>query len=64
MNSHKRIVFKNGTDRKCKILGLDRNSVVVQGKHRKIYYNRDHVRTINYLTLDRFGFNPEMEGHI
>ena len=64
MNSHKRIVFKNGTDRKCKILGLDRNSVVVQGKHRKIYYNRDHVRTINYLTLDRFGFNPEMEGQI
>ena len=64
MNSHKRIVFKNGTDRKCKILGLDRNSVVVQGKHRKIHYNRDHVRTINYLTLDRFGFNPEMEGQI
>lgn len=57
MNSHRRIVFKNGRDKKCKVLGFDRNTVVVQGKHRKIYYNSDQVRTIDYVTLERLGLS-------
>ncbi len=60
MSSLKRIVFRNGTDMKCKVLGLRNNSVVVRGKHRKIYFNADHVKTIDYVTLERLSLSMEM----
>jgi hypothetical protein len=61
MSSHKRTVFTNGTEKKCKILGFKKHSVVVQGKHRRIYYNSDQVKTIDYVPLEKIGVNPESQ---
>ena len=61
MSTPSRIVFMSGKSVKKKVLGFRKQTIVAQGKHRKIYYNSDQVRTIDYQTLDRLGFNPEME---
>jgi len=43
-----------------KILGLDEHSVVAQGKHGIIYFNREHVRTIDYVPLEKLGYCPNL----
>lgn len=60
MSAVSRMVFMNGTDKKCKILGFRKHSVVVQGKHRKIYYNSDQVKMINKTRLGKLDINSEM----
>ena len=36
--------------------------MVVQRKHRKIYYPIEQVRSLNYRKVEDFGFKPEMGG--
>ena len=61
MSQISRVVFTNGTDKNCKILGLRNHSIVAQGKHRKIYYNSDQVKTINKRTLDHSEIDSLLE---
>lgn len=62
MTSISRMVFMNGTDRKCKILGFTENTIVVRGKHRKVYFNSDQVKFINYKPVEDFGFDSGLTG--
>ena len=61
MSTPSRIVFMSGKSVKKKVLGFSKHSVVVQGKHRKIYYNSDHVKTIDYVPLERINFSLDSQ---
>ncbi|MCW6159206.1 MAG: hypothetical protein LVQ63_07010 [Thermoplasmatales archaeon] len=64
MTSSVRIVFTNGRSIKRKIIGQRLSWLIVKGKRRKVYYPIHQIRTINYRTVDDFGFTPgtmEME---
>ena len=64
MTSSVRIVLTNGRSSKCTIIGQRLSWLVVQRKHRKIYYPIEQVRSLNYRKVEEFGFKPEMEGQI
>ena len=56
MTSSVRIVFTNGRSSKCRIIGQRLSWLIVKGKRRKVYYPIHQIRTINYLTVEDFGF--------
>ena len=62
MTSSVRIVLTNGSSQKCRLIGQRLSWLVVQRKHRKIYYPIEQVRSLNYRKVEDFGFKPEMGG--
>lgn len=52
-----RIVFTNGYSVKRKIVGQRLSWLIVRRKHRVIYYPINQVKTINYRTVEDFGFD-------
>ena len=61
MTSAVRIVLTNGSSVKHKLVGRRLSWLIVRGKHRTIYYPINQVRTINYRTVEDFGFDSSME---
>ena len=64
MSSTVRIVLTNGDSFKRKIIGQRLSWIIASGKHRTIYYPINQVRTINYRTVEDFGFDSSMEAFI
>ena len=62
MTSSVRIVFTNGRSSKCTIIGQRLSWLIAQRKHKRIYYPINQIRTINYRTVEHFGFASEIEG--
>ena len=62
MTSSMRIVFTNGRSSKCRIIAQRLSWLIVKGKRRKVYYPVHQVRTINYRTVETFGFDSRMKG--
>jgi hypothetical protein len=54
-----RIVFTNGSSVKRKIIGQRLSWIIARGKHRKIYYPLQQIKTINYRTVEDFGLEME-----
>ena len=61
MTSAVRIVLTNGSSVKRKIIGQRLSWIIAKGKHRKIYYPIEQVRSLNYRKVEDFGFEPETE---
>ena len=61
MTSTVRIVFTNGSSVKRKIIGQRLSWIIAKGKHRKIYYPIEQVKSLNYRKVEDFGFQLEME---
>ena len=59
MTSTVRIVFTNGSSVKRKIIGQRLSWIIARGKHRKIYYPLQQIKTINYRTVEDFGLEME-----
>jgi hypothetical protein len=62
MTSSVRIVLTNGSSKKCKIIGRRMSWLIVQRKHRRVYYPLRQIRTINYRAIEEFGFDSGPEG--
>ena len=62
MTSSVRIVPTNGSSQKCTIIGQRLSWLIVQRKHRRIYYPINQIRTLNYRKVEAFGFDPRMKG--
>ena len=62
MTSSVRIVLTNGSSQKCTIIGQRLSWLIVQRKHRRIYYPINQIRTLDYRTVEAFGFDSGMEG--
>ena len=62
MTSSVRIVLTNGSSQKCTIIGQRLSWLIVQRKHRRIYYPINQIRTLNYRTVEAFGFDSGPEG--
>jgi hypothetical protein len=62
MTSSVRIVLTNGSSQKCTIIGQRLSWLIVQRKHRRIYYPINQIRTLNYRKVEAFGFDPRMKG--
>jgi hypothetical protein len=52
MTSSVRIVLTNGSSQKCTIIGQRLSWLIVQRKHRRIYYPIHQIRTINYRPVE------------
>lgn len=61
MTSAVRIVLTNGRSIKRKIIGQRLSWIITKGKHRKIYYPIDQIRSLNYRKVEDFGFGSETE---
>jgi hypothetical protein len=55
MTSSVRIVLTNGSSQKCTIIGQRLSWLIVQRKHRRIYYPINQIRTINYRPVEDLG---------
>ena len=55
MTSSVRIVLTNGSSQKCKLIGRRMSWLIVQRKHRRIYYPINQIRTLNYRTVEDLG---------
>ena len=62
MTSSVRIVLTNGSSQKCTIIGQRLSWLIVQRKHRRIYYPINQIRTLNYRKVEEFGFAPRIKG--
>ncbi len=61
MTSSVRIVLTNGSSQKCTIIGQRLSWLIVQRKHRRIYYPINQIRTLDYRTVEAFGFDSGMK---
>ena len=61
MTSSVRIVFTNGSSVKRKIIGQRLSWIIARGKHRKIYYPLQQIKTINYRTVEDFRLETEAQ---
>ena len=62
MTSAVRIVLTNGRSVKRKIIGQRLSWMIAKGKHGKIYYPIDQIRSLNYRTVEDFGFDSGLAG--
>ena len=62
MTSPARIVLTNGSSQKCKIIGRRMSWLIVQRKHRRVYYPLRQIRTINYRDIGSLGLHSGPEG--
>ena len=62
MTSSVRIVLTNGSSQKCTIIGQRLSWLIVQRKHRRIYYPINQIRTLNYRKVEAFGFDSRIKG--
>ena len=61
MTSSVRIVLTNGSSQKCTIIGQRLSWLIVQRKHRRVYYPIHQIMTINYRAVEAFGFDSGMK---
>ena len=62
MTSSVRIVPTNGSSQKCTIIGQRLSWLIVQRKHRRIYYPINQIRILNYRKVEAFGFDSRIKG--